>query len=290
MTTAGRHDICGASSTFKSLQRWLPSLFCSPQLCPAPISQPLSSFSGKASEGMSNTPQCLELHFMPHSTQEKKLSVTPGAWKSSGTQPLPATDRHSGQVNPSLESSVSPCDTKPHQDPYLWDCREKCHQQRPACNMAKPLHSQQGRGPGPMASQVGVRPWPPPSPLGKGRPRPPRAAGAAGQLGTHSCFQALSSESDHMRIYNPSWGLGSIKLNSLAPEMQVPQREAGSNSSFKIRVSCRADLRPQTNRGQLRAPLHCCCGGTRETMSGQLETVWWKLEIFKALTHFLKFT
>lgn len=71
-----------------------------------------------------------------------------------------------------------------------------------------------------------------------------------------------------MRIYNPSWGLGSINLNSLAPEMQVPQREAGSNSSFKIRVPCRADLRPQTNHGQLSAPFHCCCEGTRRPRQG----------------------
>lgn len=174
---------------------------------------------------------------------------------------LPLTGTH---------GKLAPYDTKPHQDPYLGDCREKCHQQRPASNMAKPLHSQPSGGPGPMAGQVGVGPWPPPFPLGKGRPRPPQAAGAAGQLGTHSCFQALSSESDHMRIYNPSWGLGSINLNALAPEMQVPQREAGSNSSFKIRVSCSTDLRPQTNLRQLSVPFHCCRGGggTRRPRQG----------------------
>lgn len=37
-TTTGIHDICGASSTFKGLQRWLPLLFSSllphlPLLC-----------------------------------------------------------------------------------------------------------------------------------------------------------------------------------------------------------------------------------------------------------------
>lgn len=111
----------------------------------------LSSFSGKAAEGLSNTPQCLELHFVPHSTQEKKMSVIPGDCKSSGTQALPTTDRDSGQVSPSLEDSASPCDTKPHKEPYLWDCGDKCPQHRPACNVAEPLHSQPSRGPGPTA-------------------------------------------------------------------------------------------------------------------------------------------
>lgn len=133
------------------------------------------------------------------------------------------------------------------------------------CGRTTTQPAQQGPRPN---SQVGVGPLPPPFPLGKGSPRPPQAAGAAGQLGRYSCFQAHSSQSDHMRIYNPSWGLGSINLNSLAPEMQVPRRGAGSTSSFKIRVSCIADLRPQTNHGQLRAQLHWGGGGRRRGVSG----------------------
>lgn len=206
-------------------------------------------FSGQPSADMSNIPQCPELHFTPHSTQEKKLRVTPEAWKSSGPQSLPTTDRDSGQVSPSLEGSASPCDTKTptygaveksvdnRGQNTMW---QNHTQTQPAC-----------RGPGPAAR------WERDHrlllPAGPGRRRAPQAAASAGQLGRHSCSQALSSESDHMRIYNPSWGLGSINLNSLAPEMQVPQRGAGSISSFKIRVSWRADLRPQTSHGQLRA-------------------------------------
>lgn len=86
------------------------------------------------------------------------------------------------------------------------------------------------QGPRPN-SQVEVGPLPPPSPSGKGRPRPPQAAGAAGQLGRHSCSQALSGESDHMRIYNPSWGLGSINLNSLAQRCRCLREEQAPSPS-----------------------------------------------------------
>lgn len=61
----------------------------------------------------SRTPLCAPFH------SGKKLSVISGAWTSSGTQPLPTTDRDLGQVSPFLEGSASPCDTKPHKDPYL---------------------------------------------------------------------------------------------------------------------------------------------------------------------------
>lgn len=99
--------------------------------------------------------------------------------------------------------------------------------QVPAAQLAR-------QGPRPSC-QVGVDLFPPPSPPGRGRhrPPPPRQLGLQGQLGRHSCFQVSSSKSNHMRIYNPSWGLGSISLNSLAPEMQVSLRGTGSISPSK---------------------------------------------------------
>lgn len=98
-----------------------------------------------------------------------------------------------------------------------------------------PVQQPAQQGPRP-SSQVGVDLLPPLSPLGQGRPRPTPPLGQLGlqgQLGRHSCFQVFSSKSNHMRIYNPSWGLGSISLNSLAPEMQVSQRRTGSVSPSK---------------------------------------------------------
>lgn len=83
LTTTGIHDSCGASSTFKDLQRWLPSLSHPPLLCLVLSSRVLSSFSGKVAEGLSNN-----IFLFPELHPGKKLSVTPGAWWSNGMQLL----------------------------------------------------------------------------------------------------------------------------------------------------------------------------------------------------------
>lgn len=154
---------------------------------------------------------------------------------SNGTQLLPTTDRDSGQVNPSLTGSVSPV-TQSHTEALTSGTAVKSKDNRgqqtvwqdqvPATQPAPAgAQAQQQGGSGPVASSF---------PIGQGETQTaPQAAGAVGSVGRHSCFQVFSSKSNHMRIYNPSWGLGSISLNSLAPEMQVSQKGTGSISPSK---------------------------------------------------------
>lgn len=165
----------------------------------------------------------------------KKSECDPrGPRMPNGTQPLATTDRGSGHIHPSLKGYASPAPgAQSHTEAVV-----KSEDSIQGGRSKSLLNSQSSRGPSPAGAQAqqpgGSGCVASSFPIGPGETQTaPRQLGLQGQLGRHSCFQVSSSKSNHMRIYNPSWGLGSISLNSLAPEMQVSQRRTGSVSPSK---------------------------------------------------------